>query len=149
MYFIVATMRRWVESDVTLSNGYHLEKGTRIQVDSCRMWDPDLHKDPDQWDGYRFLKLRAIEATKHSAQLVSTSANHLGFGHGQHACPGRFFAAHEIKIALCHLLIKYDWKLAPGTHIAPIVNGFSTLASPRAKILVRRRAQMEIDIDSI
>lgn len=142
-------MLRSVERDVTLSNGLHLTKGTRIQVDSCRMRDPELHQEPDQWDGYRFLKLREIEGKGHLAQLVSTSADHLGFGLGKHACPGRFFAANEIKIALCHLLMKYDWKLAPGTNVEPLMFGVLAIASPTAKILIRRRDKMELDVDSI
>lgn len=36
----------------------------------------------------------------------------MGFGFGRHSCPGRFFAANEVKIALCHILLKYDFKLA-------------------------------------
>lgn len=45
--------------------------------------------------------------------LVTTSPDHLALGHGEHACPGRFFAAIEIKILLCHLLLKYEWELSP------------------------------------
>lgn len=142
-------MPRSVERDVTLSNGLHLKKGTRIQVDSNRMRDPELYKEPDRWDGYRFLKLREIEGKGHVAQLVSASADHIAFGVGQHACPGRFFAANELKIALCHLLMKYDWKLAPGTNVKPIIFGVLAIASPTAKILIRRRDKMELDVDSI
>jgi len=32
----------------------------------------------------------------------------LGFGFGRHACPGRFFAIHEIKIFVAHMLLHYD-----------------------------------------
>ena len=60
-----ASMRRWVERDVTLSTGLRLTKGTRINIDSCRLWDPELHENPDQWDGRRFLKLRSQEGKEH------------------------------------------------------------------------------------
>lgn len=33
---------------------------------------------------------------------------------GRQACPGRFFAVHHIKISLCHMLLKYDWRLVEG-----------------------------------
>ncbi|KAL8828236.1 MAG: hypothetical protein Q9191_002706 [Dirinaria sp. TL-2023a] len=46
----ITSMLRWVKRDVTLSNGFHLKEGTRIRVDSCRMWDPEVHEDPDRWD---------------------------------------------------------------------------------------------------
>ena len=141
-------MRRYVDKDVILSNGFRLRKGTRVSVDSCRMRDPELYQNPDQWDGYRFFKLRSQEGMESGAQLVSTSPDHLAFGHGQHACPGRFFAANEIKIALSHMLLKYDWKLAPGTNVAPIMNGIAAIANPTTKLLFRRRTEMELDIDS-
>ena len=99
----------------------------RINVDSCRMWDPELHENPDQWGERRFLMLRSQEGKERTFQLVLTSPDYLAFGHGQHACPGRFFAANQIKVALCHLLIKYAWKLASDTEIAPVMNGIRRL----------------------
>lgn len=147
--FIIASMRRVVEQDVKLSTGLVLKKGTGVIVDSYRMWDPNVHENPDEWDGYRFLKLRSQPGKENKAQLVSTSADHIAFGHGEHACPGRFFAANELKVALCHLLMKYDWKLVPGTELTPVFRGASVDASSKAKILIRRRKIMELDIDSI
>lgn len=41
---------------------------------------------------------------------VTTSENFLPFGHAKHACPGRFFAANEIKLAFAYLSTKYDVK---------------------------------------
>jgi len=51
-----------------------------------------------------------------SGEYVSTIdvAMYIGFGHGMHACPGRFFAGNELKVALAHLLLKYDWKMPEG-----------------------------------
>lgn len=43
-----------------------------------------------------------------------TAPEFLAFGYGRQACPGRFFAAHEVKLVICHLLLKYDWRLADG-----------------------------------
>jgi cytochrome P450 len=34
----------------------------------------------------------------------------LNFGHGNHACPGRFFASNEIKIVLIELLRNWDFR---------------------------------------
>ncbi|RDA86915.1 hypothetical protein CP532_1870 [Ophiocordyceps camponoti-leonardi (nom. inval.)] len=42
--------------------------------------------------------------------MVSTSSHHLAFGHGRHACPGRFFAAHELKLILAQLLLNYEFR---------------------------------------
>ncbi|POS77292.1 ent-kaurene oxidase [Diaporthe helianthi] len=35
---------------------------------------------------------------ENSWQFASTSRRHLGFSHGEHGSPGRFFVAHELKI---------------------------------------------------
>ncbi|KAM0310232.1 hypothetical protein ACHAPQ_012508 [Fusarium lateritium] len=43
--------------------------------------------------------------------MVTTSDAHLAFGHGRHACPGRFFVAHELKLIIASLLLDYDIKL--------------------------------------
>jgi len=34
----------------------------------------------------------------------------LNFGHGNHACPGRFFASNEIKVVLIELLKSWDFR---------------------------------------
>ncbi|CAH0042910.1 unnamed protein product [Clonostachys rhizophaga] len=135
----IAAMRRLVEEDVTLSNGVTLKRGMRVYVDASRMWDPNLYHHPEQWDGYRFLKLRSIPGRERMAQLASTSPDHLAFGHGEHACPGRFLAISVIKIVLCHLLLKYDWMLSPGTDVKPVTNGILAVSSPTARLLIRRR----------
>ncbi|KAI0599020.1 cytochrome P450 [Biscogniauxia sp. FL1348] len=145
----MALMSRFVTDDVTLSNGLRLKHGDRIVVDSTSMWDEGRYADARRWDPYRFLALRAEPSRENAALLVATSAGHLGFGHGDHSCPGRFFAANEIKIALCHLLVKYDWQLAPGTSTQPDLSGLNMNASLTAELLVRRRQTVEIDVDSL
>ncbi|KAJ9144520.1 Gibberellin cluster-C20-oxidase [Pleurostoma richardsiae] len=145
----IVSMRRQVQGNLELSNGLSLKKGMRVAVDSCRLWDSSVYENPAEWDGYRFLKLRAQSGKENMAQLVATSADHLGFGHGEHACPGRFFAANEVKVALCHLLMKYDWKLVPGTDIQPVMSGTLANSSPTVRVLIQRRERVELDIDVI
>ena len=42
-------------------------------------------------------------------QSVTTGMDtFLAFGHGKHSCPGRFFAAQEMKLMLAHLVQHYD-----------------------------------------
>lgn len=142
-------MRRIVQAPLKLSAGLELKRGERIVVDGGRMWDPQVYPDPNSYNPYRFLAMRDQPGKESQAHLVSTSVNHLGFGHGEHACPGRFFAANEVKIALSHLWLKYDWRLAPGTVTQPLFNGFEWDSNPSAELLVRRRPSMEIDIDAI
>ena len=81
--------------------------------------------------------------------LVSASSSpESGFGHGMHACPGRFFASNEVKIALCHLLLKYDWKLVDGNRPEPVAFGMAYMTNPDAKLLIRRREE-ELDLSTL
>ncbi|KAF2186179.1 cytochrome P450 [Zopfia rhizophila CBS 207.26] len=139
------SMRREVSSNVTLSDGTVLRRGSNIAVSSHRMWDPTIHTNPLEFDGYRFLKMRQKPGQENTGQLVSTGPDHLAFGHGQHACPGRFFAANEVKIALVHLLMKYDWQLLQGEVPKVREFGFSLISDPIAKLQIRRR-QEEISL---
>nr|AWM98774.1 steroid 11-alpha-hydroxylase [Aspergillus ochraceus] len=135
----VVSMRRLAMKTVTLSDGTVILKGTSIFVSGEQMWDPEVYPDPDTFDAYRFLRLRETPGSETSAQLVSVSPQHLGFGLGKHACPGRFFAANEIKIALSHILLKYDFRLPAGTTPQHIYMGAEVAADPFAKLEIRRR----------
>ncbi|KAF2218367.1 cytochrome P450 [Elsinoe ampelina] len=141
-----ASMNRFVEKDITLSDGTKLPKGARIMVTAETYRDPDIYHQPDTFEADRFLKLRNQAGEENNWQFVTTSPKHMLFGHGQHACPGRFFASNEIKIALCFFLLKYDMKLQDGQS-RPIGMQFEGNAmSADEKILLRRR-QEEIKID--
>ncbi|KAF7125610.1 hypothetical protein CNMCM5793_001849 [Aspergillus hiratsukae] len=137
----MTSMHRLVLEDITLSDGTRLPKGSVIGVSADRMWDPNVHENPTQFDGFRFQRMRDHPGgTATQAHLVSTSVNHLAFGHGKHACAGRFFVAHETKIALTHLLLKYDWKIASYSIDArPMEFGLVLQANPKAKISIRAR----------
>lgn len=136
----LTTMRRLAEEDIELSDKTFIPKGELIVVACDKMWDPDTYPNPSTFDPYRFVKFREKPGHEMSAQLVSTSPEHLGFGFGKHTCPGRFFAANEIKIVLCHILLKYDVKLADGCEPRIRSNGLSLNADPIARISIRRRA---------
>lgn len=113
------------------------------------MWSTKYYDNPHEYDAYRWLKLRDDPAQEHLAHLVSTSTQHMGFGHGLHSCPGRFFAANEIKIGLCHILLKYDWKFPENAEPPkPLFYGMTILPDPNAKLLIKRRTP-ELDLDSL
>lgn len=47
----------------------------------------------------------------------------------------------EAKIALAHLLMKYDLKLAPGADPKVLDVGFALVPDPTARVMVRRRQE--------
>jgi cytochrome P450 len=71
----------------------------------------------------------------------------LHFGHGIHACPGRFFASNEIKVVLIELLQNWDIRLkgdvkgVGGVEKRPESRQFGMGCSPNesAEIEFRRR----------
>ncbi|KAI1346582.1 cytochrome P450 [Xylaria sp. FL0043] len=144
----MVSMQRIALADVPLSDGIVIPKGAKLAVANTTRLDGDLYEEPEKFDGYRFLKMRSDPGKENTAQFVTTGTNSLGFGHGTHACPGRFFAANEIKVALCHLVLKYDLELVPGSQPEISWYGFNLNANKNAKIRVRRRKE-EIDIDSL
>ncbi|GAW14286.1 hypothetical protein ANO14919_114290 [Xylariales sp. No.14919] len=146
---VFSAMRRAVEADTVLPDGTRVKKGSRIHIDTHRMVDPEVYRNPEEWQYDRFSEMRSQPGKEHLGQLVTTSVDHFGFGHGSHACPGRFFAANELKIALCHLLMKYDWELAPGTPLDIFRFGFTQRANTATKVRCRRRESVELDIDAI
>ncbi|KAK7744846.1 hypothetical protein SLS53_003079 [Cytospora paraplurivora] len=139
----VGAMSRKVMEDATLSGGVHVKRGSTTVI-FPRDRDPTLYENPEEYDGYRFYRLRRQPGKRNNgpktAQVVTTSPDHIAFGHGQHACPGRWFAVHEVKLALVHLLLKYDWKIAEGAERPQWhARGNSMDCDSLAKIAIRRR----------
>ncbi|OLN83304.1 Dihydromonacolin L monooxygenase LovA 6 [Colletotrichum chlorophyti] len=141
----LASMQRLARADVTLSDGTFIPKGSNVCVSSTSLWDPEIYPEPERWDGYRFLRMREQDGKTNMSQLVSTSSEHLGFGHGKHACPGRFFAANEIKIALVHILLQYEWRLPTGVEPKIIEYGIAPAMDPTVELEICRREE-EIDL---
>ncbi|KAL5878018.1 hypothetical protein ACKVWC_007161 [Pyricularia oryzae] len=139
---------RKVHEDMTLSDGFKIKKGSKISTDGTIMTHEDVYPDPYRFDPYRFIEMRQ-NGNENQAHLVSCTPTHFGFGHGVHACPGRFFAANEVKIALAHILLKYDWKLAEGSEkYQPVERGINYAVNPNIKFLIRRRKE-ELDLESL
>lgn len=141
---------------VTLSDGTYLPYGVRvcfashaIQTDSSAY--PDR---PDEWDAFRFSRpreeyqarveagadpehLRKVLEQKNTA-LIATGGDWLSFGHGRHACPGRFFASQEMKLMLAHIVMNYDIAIEGGRPKNMAING-SSIPSSTAEMKIRLR----------
>lgn len=112
---------RKVNKAFTLSNGQAVPAGVIIQVpNNAAARDPDIFPEPEKFDPWRSYRQRQrareeghVEEAAQN-QFVSLSTTNLTFGYGRHACPGRFFAANEIKMILANALLMYDIKLPEG-----------------------------------
>ncbi|KAI0080996.1 cytochrome P450 [Panus rudis PR-1116 ss-1] len=127
---------------ITLSTGHRIPPGHIIVATSAAMHlDEEHYPNPEVFDPFRFSDLRdgdTGEATKH--QYVSTSSDYIPFGHGKHACPGRFFAANELKAMLAHTIVAYDVKFEEeGVRPENIWVAESCIPNPSTPVLFRRR----------
>lgn len=127
-------MSRIATERVQLSGGTVIPKGGLLIIPATRLWDANLHPEPATWNPRRFFARH-----DNSAQLVATSADHITFGHGQHACPGRFFAADEIKTVLILMLARYDFELVEVPRV--VEYGFMLVSDPSARIRIRKREE--------
>ncbi|KAF5851676.1 hypothetical protein GGP41_000454 [Bipolaris sorokiniana] len=92
---------RYVEKGFALSTGHHIPAGVMIEASAASIYkDNEFYQSPESFDGFRSLS----RPTKRA----------LNFGYGRHACPGRFFAANEIKMVLARMLLQYDVKMPDG-----------------------------------
>jgi cytochrome P450 len=134
-------VRRKVLKDIRLHDGLDIPKGAIIGVSVHQMWDPTIYPEPEKFDGYRFLKRSQTQGHEKGTQFAATSEDHMGFGCGKQACPGRFFVGDVIKVVLCHMLLKYDWKLQEGYKPAMVKAGVRFFIDPATKLLIRRREE--------
>lgn len=113
---ITATFQRKATGPVTLSNGFHIPKGARIEVATGAInADADLYDNPSEFDGMRFYKKRQeSEEARSKFQVLSVSKLDLSWGYGRAACPGRFLADLLIKMVLVEVLKRYDIKMPEG-----------------------------------
>lgn len=138
-------MNRKALQKVLLPDGTVIPKGTRLMVGSTHQMTSTAWPDGENFDGYRFLKLRKASPKDSSYRYTQTSSNHLGFGHGKQACPGRFFAEHQIKVLLVHILLKYDFVVTEPEEGRTFMIGHHIVPHAGLKIDLRRRKE-EISI---
>ena len=141
---LIVAMLRKALVDTELSDGTFIPKGSFVSANMTTIHnDPEYYPAPDEFRPWRFSDMReksAEEALKH--QAVNTSTEFLPFGHGRHACPGRFFAVNELKAMMCYLVMNYDIRaeeegVRPPNHLSGVV----VSPNPDAKVLFRKRAR--------
>jgi cytochrome P450 len=142
---------------MTLSNGTFLPAGTRVAVASHAMLQDAAHvpgpSDPATLDAFRYSRLREDPAHPENAQrflFAMTDASNMAFGYGKYACPGRFYAANEMKMVLAHLLLRYNFKFPDGCGRPRNFTVDSDMyPDPAARLLIQRRDQIEVGIEKL
>lgn len=105
--------------------------------------DPELYPEPESFDAFRFSKLREEYPEMDGRfQYVASNTSSMAFGYGRHACPGRQFAAQEIKAIMAHILREYDLR-SPTNRGRPASMASETqyLPHPTATVEFKRRSR--------
>ncbi|CDO73437.1 hypothetical protein BN946_scf185013.g72 [Trametes cinnabarina] len=137
----LTSLIRKAQKDVVLSNGVLIPRGTlMVAAAYSTHHDDDVYADAMMFDPFRFARKREAEGESAKHQFANTSVDYVPFGHGKHACPGRFFAANELKAMLAYIVLNYDIKLGgDGKRPANLHWGWAILPDPNAEVLFRKR----------
>ena len=135
-------MQRLARDDHTFSNGTTIPRGTFVAVAPQKVhMDESIYPDALTFDPFRFVNLKEQDTTGRRFDMVTTSLDSLSFSYGKHACPGRYFAACEIKLMLAYVIMNYDVKLEnDGVRPKDMWSGTCCVPDPNSKVLFRRRA---------
>jgi len=130
-------------NDFTFSDGTTIPRGSTISVSAHDVhFNDKVYEDPLKFDGFRSYKM-IREGSGKKVGMVSSSQDHLSFGHGRHVCPGRYFAACELKLMLAHVVTTYDVKLeVEGVRPADMWVMTSCVPNVKANVLFRKRANI-------
>ncbi|KAL8377290.1 hypothetical protein RB595_008126 [Gaeumannomyces hyphopodioides] len=102
---------------VRLPDGTHLPPGASVGFQAYSVHrDEDVYRAAAEYRPFRFVEASCGEGEKQQQQqqqqppqaLVSTSPTFLAFSHGPNACPGRFFAANQLKLTLAYIALHYE-----------------------------------------
>ncbi|MCJ1396113.1 hypothetical protein MMC18_009002 [Xylographa bjoerkii] len=117
-----SVLRRVMVDDLRTEDGILLPKGAMVSMLAHpAQSDEAIFANPLKFDPFRFSRVResaAATADGDAAGLtfVSTGARFLPFGHGRHACPGRFLVDFELKMIVAYLVTHYDFAFVDADH---------------------------------
>ncbi|KAI9723699.1 MAG: hypothetical protein M1812_000999 [Candelaria pacifica] len=111
---------------ITMEDGLFLPQGTKVGTALFSIHrDDSFYPHAHEYDAFRFSRpleeakqdLSVVEAAlelkdiPQNTPLTQTSDTFLEFGHGRHACPGRFFTSAQLKLLVANMVLNYDVKL--------------------------------------
>ncbi|KAK5653359.1 hypothetical protein OQA88_9051 [Cercophora sp. LCS_1] len=154
-HFAKALTHRKVVAKEGITNtkeGWHIPYGSFLMLDLAGTHhDADIYPEPNKYDPWRFSRVKeefdarpeeekSIEEALKIKRLgmSTTSDTFLPFSHGRHACPGRFFVAHELKMILTYLVRNYEIKPIK-ERPKPMWIGQTVIPPVQATMEIRRR----------
>ncbi|OCK87132.1 cytochrome P450 [Cenococcum geophilum 1.58] len=135
-----ATLMRKALKPCILSDGTHIPKGQWVVTPAYSInRSAQYHSNPENFDAFRFSRLAELDVRRTRQGIAFPNSGYLSFGIGKYACPGRFFAAAELKVLVAYIICNYDFKMSNNKR--PRNKFFSFLYSPdfSAKLLFKKR----------
>jgi len=86
--------------------------------------------------------MRAQPGNEQKFQAVTSGSDHLVFGYGTQACPGRFFAIHEAKVVVARILRNYEFRLKEAPKHESVMHGLDGVLNkvdPTVRFEFKRR----------
>lgn len=115
----------------------HIPQGVRVCVPAHAIHrDLDCYSNPMTFNAFRFSENDEAAVDEKVPSIATTTDTFLVFGHGRHACPGRFFAAQLMKMILAYLVKHYE--VEPLEHVFEKEVQVGT-ARPNANLRLRVR----------
>ncbi|KAL2019156.1 hypothetical protein VTK56DRAFT_10028 [Thermocarpiscus australiensis] len=142
----VGMSRRVVAKDgLVTPSGVKVPRGATIAVPSYPvLHDSDVYPDAHEFKPFRFAEQRSDEKVEYvkraTKAFASTSNEYLAFGHGRNACPGRFFAANELKLMLAHMVLNYDIDIK-GSRPRNMWFGLNRVPPLQATVRIKKRVR--------
>lgn len=147
-------LRKVLAEGFKTEDGILVPKGAMISILAHpAQSDEDFFEEPLKFDPFRFSRIReatsatpndpATTPTSNPLSFVSTGPQYLPFGHGRHACPGRFLVEFELKMMIAHIFRNYDIQLLGeynGQRPETKWVAEAMIPDSSAKIQVRRRS---------
>ncbi|KAH9970800.1 cytochrome P450 [Russula compacta] len=125
---LISGMTRLALRPFTFSNGVTVPAGTLVALPQAAIHtDGDIYANSDQFDGFRFSKVRDTEGNAAETGYLATATS------------GRFFAVNEIKALLAHIITSYDFKFEEGKGVPPERRMGSQRITPNVDLLFRKR----------
>ncbi|KAF0546605.1 cytochrome P450 [Gigaspora margarita] len=109
----VGLQRKTISDHFTFSNGYQVPKDRNINLYIANLHGTD--QIGRKFDGFQYVG-KDSSTTKLGEEYIT-------FGRGKHACPGRFFAIHQIKLIMYFIIRKYKVTTKNRSIIKPISAG--------------------------
>ena len=147
----VVSFNRKVMQRIQLTDGNFLPAGSFISMPTyCIARDANFYESSLTFKPFRFYAMRQenSEESNHH-QFTSTSTINLAFGHGKWSCPGRFFAACEMKLILAYLLHHYDFRYPENQIQRPENTYVDERIWPSKTQLIGFRRRLPAKVDSV